>query len=366
MLRPGMRERVAATSFLLAFLVVTVGCNETDTEEPSDGCNPDREVCTIERTVSTYTAAAGEENEDICQSWTLNNETELWVTAIDQTNGGAYHHANWFFVPDDTFELPDGIWSCRDENFQEFTAALLGGYLFALSTQSRQETQQIPANGAIRIPPYSRIIGSSHVLNTTDQEVTSDMHVALTTIPPNQVAASMAPTRLSYLDLSLEPESKSAFTVDCPIGEIHEDNMGEPWSYVLYYALSHYHALGTYARLELVGGDRDGEVIFHHDGYGENFGIAIDPPLDVAATGATGLRFTCGFENPRTRAVGWGIGDQEMCVLALQADTNMGFDGSVVGGTREDLGMVDGEFKHSGPCAGLGIPWDHEKPGGDG
>jgi hypothetical protein len=358
-----MKLRAVAMGCVIGVVSVTGGCAE-DGDDLGLDCDPRAEPCVIEKTVSTYEIAAGVEDEDVCQSWTLDNPTELWVTGIAQTNTGAYHHANWFFVPDDTFELPDGTWSCRDENFQEFTAAILGGYLFALSTQSTYEAQELPAGGAIRIPPYSRLIGASHLLNASDQTVVTDMHIALTTVPPDQVSASMAPTRLSYIDLALPPESRSSFSTECAIGDTHQEQMGEPWTYVLYYALSHYHVLGVYAQLELVGGQRDGEVVFRHDGYGENLGIAIDPPLDVAATGATGLRFTCGFDNPREQEVGWGIGDQEMCVLALQADTNMGFDGSVIGGAGEQLDTVDGEIRYGGPCAGIGIPWDHDKPGG--
>ena len=174
----------------------------------------------------------------------------------------------------------------------------------------------------------------------------------------------MAPARLSFLDLDLHPNSRSSFTTECFIGDTHDSIMEEPWTYVLYYALSHYHELGTYAQLELLGGPRDGEIIFRHDGFGENFGLALDPPLDVPATGARGLRFTCGYDNPRNEVVGWGIGDQEMCVLALQADTGMGFDGSVISSTGEELGEIDGENRHGGPCAALGFEWNHNKEGG--
>jgi hypothetical protein len=44
-------------------------------------------------------------------------------------------------------------------------------FLFALSTQSHEETQQLPEGSAIRIPPYSRIIGASHLLNANDTAV---------------------------------------------------------------------------------------------------------------------------------------------------------------------------------------------------
>ena len=92
-------------------LVFDAGCSGDDGDS---ACDPTQEECEFANTVSTIDVPAGFEDEDMCQSWTLNNETELWVTTITQTNGGAYHHANWFFVPDDTYELPDGPWRCSE------------------------------------------------------------------------------------------------------------------------------------------------------------------------------------------------------------------------------------------------------------
>jgi hypothetical protein len=343
----------------LGLVLAASGCG-------SDGeCDPMVEACTLSATVSTITVAAGEENEDLCQSWTLNNPTELWVTSIRQSNDGAYHHANWFFVPDDQFDLPDGMWKCSDHEFSELVAAILGGYLFAMSTQSFDETQQIPSGGAIRIPPYSRIIGASHVLNASDADITSETRIELGTIPPDQVAARLAPGRIEYRDLTIDPNGRSSFSAECILDEVYEETMGAPLQLEIYYALSHYHELGTYAQLELLGGPRDGEVLFRHDGYGENFGVPFDPPLDVAATGARGLRFTCGFDNPRDEVIGWGIGDQEMCVMALQSRTEMGFDAKVGDGRSEQVGTgPDGEVQYRGACSVLGVPWDHQKPGG--
>ncbi|HSD87715.1 MAG TPA: hypothetical protein VLB44_09370 [Kofleriaceae bacterium] len=337
-----------------------VGCG-------NDPCDPQNEVCTYAADVSTLTVAAGAEDEDTCQSWTLNNPTELWVNAIQQSNDGGYHHANWFFVPDDQFDLPDGTWSCNQNNFGELVAALEGGYLFALSTQSHSETQTLPAGSAIRIPPYSRIIGSSHLLNTSDEPVTTTMHLAITTMPPSQVAAKLAPARISYHDLKIAPIAKSSFTTECDLGTAYDGVWHRPLAYKLYYTLVHYHQLGIYQQLEILGGPRDGEVIMRHDGYGDNAGHAIEPPLDLAAAGARGLRLTCGFDNPRAASVGWGIGDQEMCVMALQAVTDIGYDADVVSGSGTQTGTTaTGEIQHMGPCSITAFPWDFDKPGGQG
>ena len=53
-------------------------------------CDPTAGACTFAKDVSTMTVPAGHEDENTCQSWTLNNPTELWVHEIAQTNGGAY------------------------------------------------------------------------------------------------------------------------------------------------------------------------------------------------------------------------------------------------------------------------------------
>lgn len=339
--------------------VVLAGCSG------SSPCDPNKQTCSFASDVSTMTVAAGHEDEDTCQSWTLNNKTELWVNSITQTNDGAYHHANWFFVPDDQFKLPDGTWPCAANNFDEVVAALQGGYLFALSTQSHEETQTMPAGAAIRIPPYSRIIGASHLLNASDAAITTTMHIQIDTIPPADVTAKLAPARIQYHDLHIDPTTSSSFTTECDIASAMA-KLNTPFQYKLMYTLTHYHQLGMYQQLEIMGGPMDGTVVMRHDGYGNNAGTAIDQPIDLAAIGATGLRLTCGFDNPRSVEVGWGIGDQEMCVIALQAVTTIGFEGDVNDGTDVRGSVVGGEVQHSGACAMTAFPWDFEKPGGQG
>lgn len=329
----------------------------------SDACDPSREACTYERVLSENTVEAGEEIDGLCQSWTLENRSELWVGNVAMDNGGAYHHSNWFYAPDDVFVQPDGAWDCDDGNFEELTAAVVGGYLFAQTTQVDMENQAFPPGVAVRIPPWSRIVGSTHLLNASNVAVDTHMAIRFDTIPTDEVAVKLVPARIEFNALAIDPMAVSSFTTDCPLAETHQETLGEPLAYKLYYALPHYHELGISAQLELAGGPRDGEVIFRHDGYGEASGVAFDPPIDVAAAGATGLRFTCTFENPRAVEVGWGIGDQEMCVIALFAETDLGWQGnaseSVVGAT-----LPDGTITHTGDCDLIGLEWDHDKEGG--
>ena len=61
-----------------------------------------------------------------CVSWTLNNEKALYVNTVTLNNEGAFHHSNWFVVPDDMYQGPDGFFRCEDLEFDELTAAVSG------------------------------------------------------------------------------------------------------------------------------------------------------------------------------------------------------------------------------------------------
>ena len=303
-----------------------------------NSCDPNLDECEFLQVFPEITLAPGQEDDTLCQSWSLNNETELWVRSVQFENDGAYHHSNWFYVPDnkkvyaraDGTKVPDGVWNCNTapaSPFQELQAAILGGFLFAQSTQTLGEDQRFSGGGALRIPPHSRIIGSTHLLNALDRSVKTSSRMRLSTLPPHAVTAKLAPARIEYHDLKIQPQSKSQFSTSCNIKNSYKKTMEkELSSFFIYYVLPHYHDLGFFTELSLVGGERDGEVIFRNDGApGEVLGRTFDPPLDIIGMGAEGLKLTCGYMNPSNDVVKWGIGDQEMCVMAIFADSDFAF-----------------------------------------
>lgn len=353
-----MSTRVLATVVSLVPLVVACG------GDPGP-CDPSHGACTLERELSTTTVAPGQEISGLCQSWTLDNPEEIWVDSVTMHNGGGYHHSNWFFVPDDIYQHADGAWDCSEVGFDELVAAVAGGFLFAQSTQVSDEDQTFQDGAAVRIPPYSRIIGSTHLLNVGDVTLASPMTLRVHTLPPADVRVKLVPSRATYFDLNLAANKASTVSTSCELAQHYQQTIGLPLKERIHYVLPHYHALGTSAEIALVGGPRDGEVILHAAGFGEASGKSFSPPIDLAAAGATGLRFSCTFMNDTAREVHWGIGDQEMCEFALFVDSDMAFDGSVKNGTGALVGTgPGGEDLHEGPCDMFTLKWDFANPGG--
>lgn len=354
---------------LLAIVPVVVsGCGGGDGDEtvPPAPCDPALGPCVYSHEFPSTTVGAGVEIESQCQSWTMHNPTDLWINTVDFGSGAAWHHSNWFYVPDTVYPFPDGFWDCSEGNFDELSAALAGGFLFAQSTQSTAESQVFPAGAAIRIPPYSRIVSGTHLLNASGEDVTTASSITLHTIPAGEVAVKLTPFRLTYHDLHIPAASKSEFTSTCDVAERYDAVIGEPMQFRLYHLLSHYHTLGTSFRMAIAGGARDGDVIHERTGVAgsDTFGISFDPPVDLADM--TGLRFTCGYNNTRAMEVGWGIGDQEMCVVAGFAETRMAFDAIVSDGTGAVVETANGVVRNEGPCTVSAFPWNHDHEGGVG
>jgi hypothetical protein len=302
-----------------------------------------------------FTTQPGEEVLGLCQSWTLGNETDLWINAVELEQDQMSHHSNWTFVPDDAFDGPDGVWDCDERGYDQLSAAVMGGVIYAQSTQASREVQKFPDGAAVRVPARSRIIGDVHLLNVGQEPVTGNAKMTLYAIEEDAAVVKLAPFHMTYDGLAIPPLATSRFHGECELAEGFESLTGSPLSMKLFYGLPHTHALGTRFFLQAVGGPRDGELLLDVVGFnGEARGRLYEPPLDLA--GITGLRFGCEFENPRDESVGWGFGDQEMCEMLGFIESPLAFESRVSEAIEDGS---DGEIQvFTGPCENIMLPWE--------
>ncbi|WP_106394810.1 hypothetical protein [Enhygromyxa salina] len=327
---------------------------DSDTETGGETGGEELETAVVTHRFGEYTLAPYEEALP-CVQWTLDNEDAIYAQAVTLSNLGYFHHSNWFVVPDNLFAGEDGYFDCADRNFTEIGGASVGTVVFAQSTQSFVEEQRTGAGAVIKIPPGYKVIGSAHMLNVGPAEITTDLFMSLELIHPRDVEIVLSPFRLTYYDLDIPANARSRFTGVCDnFAADYEAVAGVPFNMKLHYTLPHYHYLGDFFDLTLSGGALDGMSAHSLDGFnGEANGKTFDPPLDLS--GIDGLRFTCGFDNWRDVNVGWGIGDQEMCVMLGLAESDILMDITVNGGTVA-VGESDGVLEYEGSCDFFGIP----------
>ena len=310
---------------MLGLLSVALACNLDAPADTSSGPTGPAETRLVTHAFGKLPLPALEDDADRCASWRLNNEQALYVQSVQLANEGSFHHSNWIVVPEDQYPGEDGYWRCSDRGFEEVSAAQKGTVLFAQSTQSYHEEQRLAEGAVIKIPPRHKIVGLLHTLNTAPRDAASGLWLSLELQHPRAVASVVTPMTMQYRALDIPGEQESRFTGVCDLGTAHGLVSLQPLDLRVHYILPHYHYLGNYFDVTVIGGELDGESIYNLTGFnGEGNGKSFDPPL--ALPGASGLRFTCGYDNWRNQSVQWGNGEGEMCVMLalVEADAVMG------------------------------------------
>lgn len=302
-----------------------------------------------------FSIAAGEEVTGRCVQIDLHNANDLYINTIDLDTGPGFHHSNWFFIPEHFYADQPGVFDC-DETAITVTAAVNGGVLFAQSTQLAQQTQSFPEGAAIHIPPHSKLLAQIHLLNPTDQTLKLSPSITLTPLAKQDVTTVMAAISFENHALGLPPNKQSRFTLDCDLAPLSQQlyDQGQApapapdWK--IYYALAHYHTLGTGLTLEAVKPDGTATQIFTTSNrVGDSLGGPIDPLFDM--TGYTRLRFSCDYYNNTANTVPWGVGSNEMCVYLAFSDSKFNWGGGVTSDDAPgDPTDVNGVMSYTHTC----------------
>ena len=301
----------------------------------------------FEREFTGIRVAPASESTGQCAAWRLDNDRPLYINQVEMAAGAGWHHSNWFFVPEGTFSVDDGVWDCAGD-FDGVKAALTGGVLFAQSTQATEETQGFQPGAALEVPAHSVVVGELHIINVTEEELETDVSLALTALPEEEVVTRLRPLAFDFHQLAIPPQQRSRFEASCDMEEAY----GGPIDLAIHYVLPHYHRFGTGMDIEMMGGTRDGETIYGiESAIGEPLGRSMAPPVSMA--GARGIRFACEFDNTTPDTIRFGNNrDAEMCIMLAFTDSNVAWGGGVLEGSpRLREVRDDGVAVYDGDCS---------------
>ncbi len=290
---------------------------------------------------------SGEERLDLCQAWTLNNDTPIYVDSITMDADPGWHHSNWMWVPDDQYPGDDGTFVCDDRMFNELVAGLHGGgVFFAQSTQSTHEVQAFGPGAAYLIPAHARVVGSIHVFNLAADAVDTALTFTVHGLASTDVTTLLHGLALDNRNIAIAGRSTTTVDMSCNLANAVRSHILDQH---IHYVLPHYHGLATGWQLFAVGGPNDGALIFGtSQGIGDPLGDTLSAPFDLS--GASGLRLACTYENPGADAVNWGPHrTDEMCMVLAYVDGSVELAGQSSGAMTTTT-ATDGSSVETSPC----------------
>jgi hypothetical protein len=232
----------------------------------------------------------------------------LIVGGGKMTTTAGMHHGNVTTRP----ITGEGIRPCEGGGNGEFggeaTDILAGGaVLFGSSTQvTGEEWQSFPDGMGFPIAEGYEIVARMHYLNTTAETLTVAPTYEWFTIDESTVEKVLGPFAWVLTGWEIPPLSKHTVTGTCA-------NLPGPMQVVN--AMPHMHALGTEFFGEYIGGELDGTRWLDSKGYDPDGGVITQytPAIDLGQ--GEGFTFGCTWENTYDKAIGEGVGDDEMCIL---------------------------------------------------
>lgn len=222
---------------------------------------------------------------------------------------GSHHFILYSFsgnIPPNTRPSPGQYRDIRRPNGSLDREAMLPMlfHQFFAGTQWPRMSYQFPPGVGLRLPAGIQLDLNAHYVNRTDEVRQGEVHVNLNRIDEAAVAHEAKVLFLTNDDINLPPGKVTTLRRTFEV----EERMH------LFQLFSHAHQFMTEFRVELVGGARDGDLIYITSDWEHPPILELTPPLVLNP--GDGFRLVTTYNNTTNRTLNFGLlSEDEMMIL---------------------------------------------------
>jgi hypothetical protein len=233
----------------------------------------------------------------------LGNAADIYVNRIQTSMRALSHHFVLYSI--DPSMAPG--WPCvpaanvvRDIRNADGSMNLLNMipmacHAFVAGSMTQTSDYVFPPGVALRLPASMSIDMNVHYVNRTASEVPGEAYANLYTVPLAQVQKVAHTLNMSNTSFSLpagkETTIEKTFTVSQPT--------------TVFMLTSHMHMLGTRFQIKIVGGSRDGELVYESTDWEHPQTITFTQPIVLQA--GQGLKSVITWNNTTNHVVTFGL-----------------------------------------------------------
>ena len=237
----------------------------------------------------------------------LDHAEDLFVNRFELSMRSGSHHfiLNQFpdYTPTDIIPQPEIYRDLRDtagnyqdaEGYDLFDWRVMQYQVPIVIAQSTRLDFSLPPGVAMRLPAGTGLDMNSHYANATDQAAIGEVFVNLHLIEPSEV------------ERVAEVFALSNFDIDLPAGQVTslEKEFIFKEDRHIFQLVSHTHDRMEEFTAELIGGPRDGELIYIGYDWEHPAPLRFDPPLMVEE--GQGFRIRATYDNDTERNLNFGF-----------------------------------------------------------
>ena len=229
----------------------------------------------------------------------VGNPTEVFVNRIETRVRVNSHHLLVMAFRDSTpaYIVPqhDVVRDIRAANGLIYSNLLvMSWHDFFAGSGTQYENRQLPAGVALRLPAHASLDMNSHYVNRGVRSIPGEVHVNLHTVPREQVRSVVRSLTIQNDTFQLPAAQRSVVTTDHRFrGLTH-----------LVMLTTHTHELAEKFVISILGGPRDGEIVYTSLDWRTPAVVWFDHPIVLRA--GEGLRSVVTYNNTRSLPVRHG------------------------------------------------------------
>jgi hypothetical protein len=168
-------------------------------------------------------------------------------------------------------------------------------HVFVAGAMSQTSDYQFPAGTALRLPSSMSIDVNVHYVNRTAGEIPGEAYANLYTVPAAAVQNVAHTLNLSNTNITLPAGKTTTLTKTFTMSQ----------TTTVFMLTSHMHALGTRFQIQIVGGARDGELVYDNGDWEHPQQLTFTQPLVLQK--GQGLKSIITWNNTTDHVVGFGL-----------------------------------------------------------
>lgn len=245
----------------------------------------------------------------------IGNTTDIYVNRFRSRCRPGTHHLIAYGYEDENKADNPPIGVMRDQNLTDgqvnYSLTMGSGAMYYL-TQVPDYELELPPGIAVKIPANATIDLNSHYFNITDEIRFGEVFLNFHTLQQDSVVETLVVESVDNDEVLVLPKRQ---TTDIE----YEETYDEPLQIRM--MVSHMHKRGVQFDVYIVGGSRDGELVYSAYDYQHPPTTFFDPPLQLAA--GQGLRTVVRYYNETNREIRFGVtSEDEMGILFFMKTEN--------------------------------------------
>lgn len=240
----------------------------------------------------------------------LDTLNEVYIKQVEITMRPGSHHFILYsfedFMPDILTPTPGEYRDYRDANGNYIinNLAVTSFHIFFAGTQWPYMNYHFPPGIALKVDINDGLDQNSHYINRTDEVLIGEVYTNVYFADPSEVEHEAHILAINNTNFELPPQETTTLEHTISVGErIH-----------IFQLFSHAHEHMLEFAVEIVGGDRDGELIYITYDWEHPPILDLDPPITLET--GEGLKLIATYDNWTDETLTFGLlSEDEMMIL---------------------------------------------------